>query len=1208
MKRQLLLFALLLLLPATMMAQGATWQSATLIASGSSGSGTLDEGHGDLWFKIEVPKEGRAAFTMTFNGNLSMNFVELVMKNGDDFPSRVGTGWYPDSGKTFEATDLGKGTYYLHAQRRGGSGTLTLSYQFTACPYANDAETNDAGGSGATLVSGKTVQGRLGYQDASGYRDDHDWYKIEVTQDGTVELAYACDQTYELELNFIDFCWYDASTGNYSSRAFTGWYVRNGKLTITDVGKGTYYFHMERRYNHGGYTLTYTFTPNSYANDAEPNDEGGQGTEIAIGQTVQGHLGYLEGDNYRDTHDWYKIQVPQEGRVDLVYACDQTYELDLNFIALCWYDASTGNYTSRAFTGWYVRNGTLTITDAAAGTYYIHMERRYNHGGYTLKYNFTPNSYANDAEPNDVPEQASEIAIGQTMHARIGYLDSQDNRDTHDWFKLQVPQDGRVQIVYDCDQTYELELNYIDFCWYDASTDKYSSRAFTGWYVRSDTLTVEGVGKGTYYLHVDRRYNHGGYTLKYIFTPNSYRNDTEPNDEMAQATQLLGNDETLTAHIGYLDGQDKRDTDDWFRLDTKNISAIMVITVEPDTTSGLDFNFIDIVKQKGDNTSSAAFSGWYISKPVTISVNDIDDDATYYLHVQRRYNAGGYTVTMGAPERFEGSDIRIAYVGRNTTRLGIPSPYEVKVENIGSGHTGSFFVALPATPDIEFLRAEIPTENGVMKVGRDDFAIYDADEGDCAVFVVPDLAPYQSYSFTVYMQGIVGNAPSRSELPPAYAFSLKDKTMSMLAALKSTTKKVYDNLEVRVMAEDGVSVALVQAGIDAAVFTEKERDQWSQVIGGSSNQWRQSYREPVAHPVMHFTQKIVEQANPVMAIPNALVASGKIANSLVTALRRKIWLWIYKDLGYIQDDPQVMDGRQGVSGIVRSWDPNEMCGPAGYGDENYIAETRTVDYRILFENKKEATAPAYRIRISDVLDENVFDVNSVRFGTTSHDGKEYSWKMNREGNKLTWDIEGIELPPNVNAPEGEGYVTFSVDLKAGLPNGTKIRNKASIIFDYNETIETNEYVNTLDLAAPVTTMGEATYWGGQGNVSCRATDSGSGVSHYQFFASNNGTDFMYVGQSTDGSYKFSAPDDGTRYHFYALAVDHVGNMEKTPPTAASVEADISDLTTAPATGSWVISRLNGTVVARGEGMPTTKLPAGVYIIRQGKQVHKVIVK
>ena len=57
---------------------------------------------------------------------------------------------------------------------------------------------------------------------------------------------------------------------------------------------------------------------------------------------------------------------------------------------------------------------------------------------------------------------------------------------------------------------------------------------------------------------------------------------------------------------------------------------------------------------------------------------------------------------------------------------------------------------------------------------------------------------------------------------------------------------------------------------------------------------------------------------------------------------------------------------------------------------------------------------------SDELDENVFDLSSVRFGETSHDGVGYNWKMIREGNKLSWDIEGIELPPNVNAPEGEG--------------------------------------------------------------------------------------------------------------------------------------------------------------------------------------------
>ena len=77
-----------------------------------------------------------------------------------------------------------------------------------------------------------------------------------------------------------------------------------------------------------------------------------------------------------------------------------------------------------------------------------------------------------------------------------------------------------------------------------------------------------------------------------------------------------------------------------------------------------------------------------------------------------------------------------------------------------------------------------------------------------------------------------------------------------------------------------------------------------------------------------------------------------------------------------------------------------MCGPVGVGDENYIGKTQTINYRITFENKAEAGAPAYRIRISDELDENVFDVSSVRFGETSHNGVGYQWEMSRDGNKL----------------------------------------------------------------------------------------------------------------------------------------------------------------------------------------------------------------
>jgi hypothetical protein len=253
--------------------------------------------------------------------------------------------------------------------------------------------------------------------------------------------------------------------------------------------------------------------------------------------------------------------------------------------------------------------------------------------------------------------------------------------------------------------------------------------------------------------------------------------------------------------------------------------------------------------------------------------------------------------------------------------------------------------------------------------------------------------------------------------------------------------------------------------------------------------------------------------------------------------------------GYIDD----YDETSCVNNVVSSWDPNEMCGPVGVGDENYIGKTCTVNYRIMFENKAEATAPAYRIRISDVLDENVFDISTVRFNGTSHDNAGFGWKMNREGNKLTWDIEGIELPPNVNAPEGEGYVDFSVDLKPGLKNNAKIKNKATIIFDYNEPIETNEYVNTLDLNAPIAITDEAVLKDGKVLIRCHGLDDESGVAYYKYYTSYKHEGNQYIG-SGDGEFEFAIPEgtDARDYAFMTMAVDNVGNVQEQPTAAAVV--------------------------------------------------------
>jgi hypothetical protein len=264
-----------------------------------------------------------------------------------------------------------------------------------------------------------------------------------------------------------------------------------------------------------------------------------------------------------------------------------------------------------------------------------------------------------------------------------------------------------------------------------------------------------------------------------------------------------------------------------------------------------------------------------------------------------------------------------------------------------------------------------------------------------------------------------------------------------------------------------------------------------------------------------------------------------------------------------------------------------------------------MDYRIFFENKAEATDNAYRIVIDDQLDDNVFDVSTVRFGQTSHEGTEYNWKMSRNGNQLRWEIEGIELPPNVNAPEGEGYVSFSVDLKPDLKNGTQVKNKAAIRFDYNDVIETNEYMNTLDLVAPTTTMWSSAWQDGVATVTCHGNDEGSGISHYLFYASASGDDYKYIGQNTEPSIDFKV-NAGTDCSVYAVAIDHVGNVQKSAPQAINFNATgITTLQYLPTT--FTIYRVNSTVVATGQGTPDMNLPAGIYLIRQGNTIRKVLV-
>ncbi len=162
-------------------------------------------------------------------------------------------------------------------------------------------------------------------------------------------------------------------------------------------------------------------------------------------------------------------------------------------------------------------------------------------------------------------------------------------------------------------------------------------------------------------------------------------------------------------------------------------------------------------------------------------------------------------------------------------------------------------------------------------------------------------------------------------------------------------------------------------------------------------------------------------------------------------------------------------------------------------------------YTIYCENMPTAAAWAQRVHITDFLDPNL-DIRTFRLGTIAWNQYSVTVPENRsfystrvpmpeQGTNIVadvsggvdlltgevfWTVQAIDLntgqpplsidqgvlPPNTTNHIGEGFVTYTVKPRANLPTGTIVTNKAVIVFDANEAIETPAVTNTLDAVAP----------------------------------------------------------------------------------------------------------------------------------------------
>lgn len=273
-------------------------------------------------------------------------------------------------------------------------------------------------------------------------------------------------------------------------------------------------------------------------------------------------------------------------------------------------------------------------------------------------------------------------------------------------------------------------------------------------------------------------------------------------------------------------------------------------------------------------------------------------------------------------------------------------------------------------------------------------------------------------------------------------------------------------------------------------------------------------------------------------------------------------------------------------GAVSSFDPNEMIGPSGFGNTNYIKKQNIIPYTVLFENKSEATAPAHIVTITDTLDLEKFDITKFGFSSfgwgdsiytpPGNESKEFSVDvdMRSEINLITrvsgkldtingvvkWEFLSLNpetmnleedpfigfLPPNNSSPEGEGFVSFFVGLQEELETNTQIKNMATIVFDANKPIFTNEYVNTLDLDYPTSkiyALDETTPNGF--TLNWTGLDNSSGIKGYNIYVLENDTLRPWLVNTQELSAIFKGTV-GETYKFYSVAIDNVHRIEYDP--------------------------------------------------------------
>lgn len=695
--------------------------SANVLAFNGSNTGAIDPA-GDLdWWQLTTTGNGRLEVSLALLPGSKYLWIGLYDNDGTTLLASK----YSNQNFSLSYDGLAAGTFYIKVKGyyTSDTGSYTISNQLHLPAELNDPEPNDKYEDAKTITLGSTVTGHIGYY-YNLRRDTLDWYKLTIADDGLLKLTLTSGNLTHVIIHLYD--------NNGSIKLGEGSTNTSFTLTKDGLAAGTYYIMIKGYYTNSfaPYSLSSELIPPDQTNDNEPNDTYEQAQTLILGDSTTGRIGYYY-NNQRDTTDWFAIEIPENGELNLTAT-----PVNGTYIYVHLYD---NNGTTQLAVNNSNKRFTVSKDGLAKGTYYVKIRAYYNNqfAPYNLTSELVQPDEPEDAEPNNNRETALALPVNSTVTGHVGYYYNL-KRDTSDWYKLTIPDDGMVELT--CTPTNGTHA-YVYLYDNDGVTtlkSGYSNNTFK--------ISYDGLAKGTYYVQVRAYYSND--FAPYILTDSlklyNATADYVDNDLPYKALTLPPNKPT-GGHVGFYYDK-KRDPVDWWKINYTGTGDLsVVLNFERNMGSGAyPFTYLNIYS---DTTKSPLFSQYTNNGNVTANFTTMSK-GTLWVKINCYYNNefSAYTLTPAfvVPDTAQISLIAVNSGECNSGELqfdirGGETPYLVQVYRFGSAYGTAINIADSGT----FAVNNLPPGKyfaTATSVGADEGAFTTSAEGELLTPAVTGLA------------------------------------------------------------------------------------------------------------------------------------------------------------------------------------------------------------------------------------------------------------------------------------------------------------------------------------------------------------------------------------------------------------------------------------------------------------------------------------